>query len=127
MENKLDTREKKHEKEETIICTSTADRTGTSIDHQQNVVIIDQPVRVEQICHNNNEDQNEMLDKEDEVTILLCNYVYERRTKKMQTSNWVSQVSNQSKVGEGNRQVQAFHLFTELTSRHEVIVHFKYN
>lgn len=67
-----------------------------------------------------------MTDKENEVTILFCNYVYKRRTKKMQTSNWVLEVYTQSEVSEDNSQVQAFHLFTELTSCHEVMVHFEY-
>lgn len=44
----------------------------------------------------------------------------------MQTSNWVLEVYTQSEVSEDNSQVQAFHLFTELTSCHEVMVHFEY-
>lgn len=115
LESKLDTKETKHEKEVTITCTSTAKKTGSSSDQQENVVITDQVVPVEKTCHNNDQEKNEMLDKQDEDTSPPLN-VYERKRKAQPPSlHFVYK----------RRQVQATSFFSRLIPRHEVMVHFK--
>lgn len=91
--------------------TLTDNRTGAPNNHQQKAVVDDQPVPAEKDVHNNNQMENDMINKEDEQTNFRVDfqYFYERRKGKLQTSSEVSSI------------------FSQLTSRHKVMVHFKYS
>lgn len=104
--------------------TSTDNMKGTSNNQQQNVVVVDQPVPAGKNLHNDNQVENDMIEQEDEDANFRVDfdYVYGRRKKKLRTS---SEVYKQSKLDKGKRQAQASSIFSQVTSRLKVIVHFK--
>ncbi|KAL8146787.1 uncharacterized protein LOC141705995 isoform X2 [Apium graveolens] len=91
--------------------------TSTENSHQQNVVVVDQPMPVEENLHNNNQLDSAVIDNEDDTSFRIdFDYFYARRKTKMRTS---LEVYKQSKLDKGKRQAQASSIFSQVTSRHK--------